>query len=231
MKGYRVKSSSLRELNNTSFVLAVFGIIFLTIVAISIVIAGASGKNNSETIVNQSEDYSVVDSDDEYLEEAPSANVEPNENDDEIKAPSTISTYYKVIRVVDGDTVDINIDGQSVRVRLIGVNTPETVHPSKPVECFGKEASNYTNRMLHGKNIQLELDSSQDTFDNYNRLLAYVYIDGNNFNYMLIRNGYAYEYTYNVPYKYQTEFKKAQYYASVNNIGLWNPNVCSNQYI
>lgn len=228
MKGYGVKSSSLRELDNTSFVLAVFGIIFLAIVAISIVIAGASGKDNSGTIVNQSEDYSVSDSDDEYSEEAPSANTEPNENDDEIKAPSTVSTYYKVIRVVDGDTIDINIDGQSVRVRLIGVNTPETVHPSKPVECFGKEASNYTNRMLYGKNIQLELDSSQDSFDSYNRLLAYVYIDGNNFNYMLIRNGYAYEYTYNVPYKYQTEFKKAQYYASANNIGLWNPNVCSN---
>ena len=82
--------------------------------------------------------------------------------------------------------------------------------------------------MLSGKKVQLELDSSQDTYDAYNRLLAYVYINGDNFNYMLLRNGYAYEYTYNIPYKYQMEFKHAQRYASSNNIGLWNPNVCPN---
>ena len=229
MKGYKVKTSTLRELDNTSFVLAILGVIFLIIVTVAIIMAYGDKGSNNETISEQSSTpVDIVGDESRHKEGSPSVNVEVDAIADNIKAPSTVSAYYEVVRVVDGDTVDVSVNGQSVRVRLIGVNTPETVHPSKPVECFGREASNYTHRMLSGKKVQLELDSSQDTYDAYNRLLAYVYINGDNFNYMLLRNGYAYEYTYNIPYKYQTEFKHAQRYASSNNIGLWNPNVCSN---
>lgn len=136
---------------------------------------------------------------------------------------------YKVTNVIDGDTIDIDMDGKTQRIRLIGANTPETVHPEKTVECFGEEASKFTKSKLTDKEVSIETDDSQDKYDKYNRLLAYVFLDGENFNQSLIKNGYAYEYTYNVPYKYQKEFKAAQKYAEENNIGLWAPNACKTE--
>jgi micrococcal nuclease len=129
---------------------------------------------------------------------------------------------YEVVRVVDGDTIDVSIDGKVERLRLIGINTPETVDPRKPVECFGKEASEKAESILFGKRIVLEIDPSQGERDKYDRLLRYVFFeDGTNFNLLMIREGYAYEYTYNLPYKYQTEFKQTQKEAEKNKVGLW----------
>ena len=76
------------------------------------------------------------------------------------------------IRAVDGDTIIVNIAGQKERVRLIGVDTPETKHPRKPVQRYGKEAYNFTWRMAEGKKVRLEFDQNQR--DRYKRLLAYV---------------------------------------------------------
>ena len=77
-----------------------------------------------------------------------------------------------VVRVIDGDTIEVEIDGTSYRVRYIGIDTPETVHPQKPVECFGKEASEKNRELVEGKRVRLEKDVS-DT-DKYGRLLRYV---------------------------------------------------------
>jgi len=136
-------------------------------------------------------------------------------------------TTHTVIKVVDGDTIDIDLNGKTQRVRLIGVNTPETVHPNKTVECFGKEASDYTRSKLLDKKVVIEVDDSQGMYDKYNRLLAYVYVDGKNFNLDLIVNGYAYEYTYNIPYRYQKEFKEGQVFAEKHETGLWAPGACN----
>lgn len=134
---------------------------------------------------------------------------------------------YEVVKVVDGDTLDVDINGKIERLRLIGINTPETVDPRKQVECFGKEASNKSKETLLGKKIFLESDPSQDERDKYGRLLRYVFLsDGSNFNLMMIKDGFAYEYTYYLPYKYQKEFKEAQKYAQDNKMGLWG-DVCS----
>lgn len=147
-----------------------------------------------------------------------------------IKEPNPQDKLYKVVKVVDGDTIDVDIDGKTERLRLIGINTPETVDPRKPVECFGKEASAKAKELLSGKNVKLEYDSTQDTRDKYGRLLAYVFReDGLFYNDWTIRNGYAYEYTYNVPYKYQSLFKEAQKFASDNQLGLWSPNSCQTE--
>jgi len=81
------------------------------------------------------------------------------------------SKVYKVKRVIDGDTILLT-NGE--RVLLIGVDTPETVHPNKPVEYFGKEASAFTKKMVEGKKVKLEFD--WDRRDKYDRLLAYVYL-------------------------------------------------------
>ena len=139
---------------------------------------------------------------------------------------------YSVIKVVDGDTLAIQMDGQSQTIRLIGIDTPETVHPSKPVECFGLEASNKAKEILTGTQVSIETDSTQGAYDRYNRLLAYIILeDGTNFNKLMIEEGYGYEYTYRLPYKYQSEFKSAQQQAEANKRGLWADGACEKESV
>jgi micrococcal nuclease len=145
-------------------------------------------------------------------------------------AVPTNSELYTVQSVVDGDTIKILMGTSVETVRLIGIDTPETVHPSKPVECFGREASNKTKEILIGKQVSIEKDASQDERDKYGRLLAYIFLeDGTNVNKLLIEEGYAYEYTYNLPYKYQSEFRQAESDACSNKRGLWADGVCDTQ--
>ena len=142
-------------------------------------------------------------------------------------AKATQVKQYKVVKVVDGDTLDVSINGKTEAIRLIGINTPETVDPRKPVECFGKEASNKAKELLAGKTVGLQNDPTQGERDKYGRLLRYVTLaDGTSFNKLMISQGYAYEYTYNKPYKYQAEYKQAQKTASANKKGLWADTTC-----
>ncbi|MEX0933993.1 MAG: thermonuclease family protein [Candidatus Paceibacterota bacterium] len=138
--------------------------------------------------------------------------------------------FYPVVRVVDGDTFSITMGGESVTVRLIGIDTPETVHPSKPVECFGDEASQKAKNVLSGNEVRVEMDESQGTYDKYGRLLAYAFLpNGTHFNKMMIEDGYAYEYTYSMPYKYQSEFKEAEREARQYERGLWALDACAEE--
>jgi len=153
-----------------------------------------------------------------------------NMNDDNNSSKNTEvdKKLHEVVRVVDGDTLLVNIDGTAERLRLIGIDTPETVDPRKSVQCFSKEASDRAKELLSGKKVYLEADSTQDERDKYGRLLRYViFEDGTNFNEKMIRDGYAHEYTYRVPYKYQEEFKLAQKEARKNKRGLWSDDTCS----
>lgn len=142
--------------------------------------------------------------------------------------PSQKESFYSVTKIIDGDTIEINMSGKAETLRLIGMDTPETVDPRKPVQCFGVEASNKAKELLSGKKVKIESDSSQDTRDKYERLLVYVYRDdGLFYNKYMIEQGYAHEYTYEVPYKYQVEFKAAQKSAQDNQRGLWSPTTCN----
>ncbi len=133
-----------------------------------------------------------------------------------------------VISVVDGDTIKVLIEGKTTTLRLIGIDTAETVDPRKPVQCFGEEASKKAKELLTGRKVRIEQDSSQGELDKYGRLLAYVYRDdGLFYNEYMVKQGYAHEYTYNTPYKYQTEFKADQKYAQDNKLGLWSPDTCN----
>jgi len=135
---------------------------------------------------------------------------------------------HRVVKVVDGDTIDVDIDGRTERLRLIGIDTPETVDPRKPVQCYGREASNKAKEILTGQFVTLESDPTQGERDKYKRLLRYVILaDGTNFNLFMIAEGYAHEYTYHLPYKYQADFKQAEVDARNGNKGLWSPNTCS----
>src|SRR5262245_40013299 len=114
-----------------------------------------------------------------------------------------------VQRVVDGDTLLL---GSGERVRLIGVNTPETKHPNKPVEQFGKEASAFTKEMVEGKLVRLEYDplaGGREHKDKFNRTLAYVFLqDGTHLNAEIIRQGYGFALSSTPPFKYQDEFRR-----------------------
>ncbi len=145
---------------------------------------------------------------------------------------SKVLNNYQVVKVVDGDTVVVNINGKVETLRLIGINTPETVDPRKAVECFGKEASNKAKAVLTGKVVQLEADPSQGERDKYGRLLRYIFLaDGTNFNKLMIGEGFAYEYTYHLPYQYQAQFKLAEREARELKKGLWATGVCENNKI
>jgi len=144
------------------------------------------------------------------------------------KVPTDDKQPYRVVKVVDGDTIAVDINGVTESIRLIGIDTPETVDPRKPVQCFGIEASNKAKSTLNSKSVILETDNSQGNRDKYGRLLRYVYLeDGTNFNKLMIAEGYAFEYTYQTPYKYQTEFKQAELEAREAKRGLWADDTCS----
>lgn len=132
-----------------------------------------------------------------------------------------------VVKVIDGDTINVQANGQAYTIRLIGIDSPETVDPRKTVQCFGKEASDFAKKNLLNQKVRLESDTSQGDKDKYNRLLRYVFLsDGTLFNKIMLEQGYAQEYTYNTPYKYRDEFIAAQLYAKNNNLGLWSPTAC-----
>lgn len=94
-----------------------------------------------------------------------------------------------VIKVDDGDTIVVRIGSRTDTIRLLGIDTPETHHPTKPVGCYGPEASDYTTARLNGKAVRLEDDV--EPRDVYDRRLAYVYLDGHRFNDELLEKGYA----------------------------------------
>jgi micrococcal nuclease len=105
------------------------------------------------------------------------------------EARRAATAEWTVVGVLDGDTIEVARGDATDTVRLLGIDTPETHHPTKPVECFGPEASSYTDDQLLGRGVQLEGDIEQR--DRYNRRLAYVVVDGERFNDELLRLGYA----------------------------------------
>ena len=144
---------------------------------------------------------------------------------------ATQSEQAKIIDVVDGDTVKAKTANGTYTVRLIGVDTPETKDPRKRVQCYGQQASSYTESVLSNANVTLQPDPTQQNYDKYNRLLRYIFLaDGTLFNQQLIANGYAYEYTYqNNAHKYQAEFRQAMQQAQQQQKGLWSPQTCNGQ--
>lgn len=126
-----------------------------------------------------------------------------------------------VMKVVDGDTIKVLWNNELETCRLIGVDTPETVHPNKPIQYYGVEASNYTKEILFiGREIEITFDKNQRDF--FQRLLVYVWLDGELFNLDLVENGYGKAY---LKFKFDKElmeqFKMAQNFAKDNKIGLW----------
>ena len=188
-------------------------------------IVGAVGLGSGNS--KQPVDTSTVEPPQEFVSDI-SVDRDINQGEQgESLLPLVDQKFYDVIKVIDGDTLSIDLDGKNTTLRLIGINTPETVDPRRAVECFGREASDKAKELLSGKRARIEADSTQGTYDKYNRLLVYVYLeDGLFFNKYMIEEGYAYEYTYSAPYKYQSEFKEAERRAKEAEKGFWAPGAC-----
>lgn len=128
---------------------------------------------------------------------------------------------YSVLRVVDGDTVHVAYHGDTT-IRLIGIDTPETVSPSVPDECGGQAASNVAHDLLDGKRVTVQLDASQGRLDHFGRTLAYLGVPGvGDYGLAMIRRGRAAEYTYGTPYRKQRAYRAAEAEAKALDKNLW----------
>jgi micrococcal nuclease len=125
-----------------------------------------------------------------------------------------------VTRTVDGDTIHVTLHGRDLDVRLIGIDTPETVDPSQPVQCYGEQASMFTHRSLTGKTVRLEFDVERH--DRYGRTLAYVWLRGHLFNRRLVAAGYAVVDTFPPNVRYLDVFTATQREAQHHDRGLWS---------
>ena len=131
-----------------------------------------------------------------------------------------VGSLVLVTRVIDGDTIVLQ---GGARVRYIGIDTPETSDPRKPVQCFGKEAAGKNRELVEGKIVRLEKDITET--DKYGRLLRYIWVGDVLVNESLVKEGYAYSSAYPPDVRYQDRFDKAQEFAQERNIGLWG--VCN----
>ncbi|MFH2219457.1 MAG: thermonuclease family protein [Pseudomonadota bacterium] len=156
---------------------------------------------------------------------------------------SAVAGRYKVIRVVDGDTIDINYKddsdtlditykGRKERVRLLCVDTPESVHPdAKQNIPMGKVAADYAKKKLSGKHIALEFEGKLLRGD-YGHLLAYVFVDGQNFNLDLVRQGLSPYYTqYGKSRKYDADFLAAEKLARKEKLNIWGDPELTEKYL
>ena len=124
-----------------------------------------------------------------------------------------------VTRVVDGDTIHVALDGGDVTIRLIGIDTPETVAPGQPIECYGPQSSRFTTSELSGRRIALEFD--RQLIDPFDRTLAYVWLGDELFNETLVRQGFAEAKSYPPNTRYQAELDAAEGRARSAGSGIW----------
>jgi micrococcal nuclease len=156
-----------------------------------------------------------------------SANVSFTPTSSDLSPRGPVITDVPVLRVVDGDTLHVLVAGRDTTVRLLGINTPETVKPNSPVECFGPEASTFAKQALDGQRITLEFDDSQGRLDKYGRTLAYVWLPTASggldlINRELVADGYAYQRQYGPsPVAWQSELVDAENQARSQGAGLW----------
>jgi micrococcal nuclease len=128
---------------------------------------------------------------------------------------------YQVSKFVDGDTIDVKMSGVTESIRFIGVDTPETHDPRKPVQCYGPEAAAYTRATVGNQRVRLASDPLSSNRDRYDRLLRYVYLaDGTLLNEQLIKTGHGFAYTY-FPFTKSALFTKDEIVAQRNKIGVW----------
>lgn len=218
------------------------GSLLAVVLGIAIIIGISSSNEKAAKNKELQKANSVVSTVDkpkvEEKKEEPKEKVEEKAEEKESTVSNDDTSIFetaKVVSITDGDTIVVDINGKTEKLRFIGIDTPETHHPSKPVQYFGKEASDYTTKQLTNKTIYLQKDVSDR--DKYGRLLRYIWlikpskneptkeeVIANCFNAELVKNGYAHAYTYPPDVKYNEIFKELEAKAREKHIGLWNNN-------
>ncbi len=176
-------------------------------------------------------DPSATDASEQGATQSPSKKVNEAESPADSDSPKSKPTkrppkkrhqaQYLVLAVIDGDTVDVDYHGIT-RIRIIGIDTPETVSPSVPDECGGPAASRVAHELLDGKRVTLTFDPSQGRRDRYGRLLAYVGVPGTgDFGLTMIKRGRAAEYTYDTAYRNQSRYQAAEGNARALDKNMW----------
>ena len=136
----------------------------------------------------------------------------------------------KYIKTSDGDTARFEVNGEDIRVRFLGINTPEVAGEDKVEEPYGNEAMAYTKEKLdNATNIEIEYDDNADKEDRFGRILAYVWVDGELFQEELVRKGYAKTYMMRANYKYADELKSAERQAKAEKLGVWSEEIINRQ--
>lgn len=153
-----------------------------------------------------------------------------NEQFDKVEQTATDTTLtdetYRVVSVIDGDTIVVRGPNGEDTVRLIGIDTPEVAGSPAGAECYGAEASTFARGLMSGAEVRLATDDTQAERDRHDRLLAYVTLsDGRDVGEVLIGEGYAYEYTYAAAYVNQNRYQSAEADAKQNEAGVWG--VCN----
>ncbi|MFH1456797.1 MAG: thermonuclease family protein [Patescibacteria group bacterium] len=133
-----------------------------------------------------------------------------------------------ISRVVDGDTVEFTCNGKDEKIRIIGIDTPETVHPSKPVQCFGKEASQKMKKIAENKKAILKKGQGSENRDKYGRLLRYIEINNQDIGAEMIKNGYAFSYKI-YPHEKLDEYNQLEKDVRETEKGLWGKGICDYQ--
>lgn len=186
--------------------------LYIGAVSAVIVIASSGGEDKK--------DYQIINSENQQNQSSLSQNIQKKISQEKNGQPTEDTEkqelLFKVIAVTDGDTIKLE-NGEVVR--YIGIDTPETIHPSRPVQCFGKEASDRNKELVEGKLVKLEKDITDK--DKYGRLLRYVWVGELFVNDYLTRQGYAYAHTFPPNVKHSEQFVQAQQEARKNNRGLW----------
>lgn len=153
--------------------------------------------------------------------EPPKETATPAEPDVDRERVKDAVRLYSVLRVIDGDTVEVSYRG-GTSIRIIGIDTPETVDPNTPDECGGPQASALANELLSGRQVRLVFDRSQGRTDYYDRTLAYLDIPGlGDFGHTMIKRGAAAEYTYDTAYDRQAKYIAAESRAQSKGRGVW----------
>ena len=172
----------------------------------------------SEEILQAPEEDSFSQSDNISVETDTSTDSSEKVNSESVNKSNF--PQYNIIRVVDGDTIVIDYNGTDEKVRLIGVDTPESVHPDKSKNTeFGDIVSSYSKEKLDGQKVGIEFDVQER--DQYGRLLAYVYVGDKMYNKSLLKKGYASVATFPPNVKYVDEFTAIQKKAVDKGKGMW----------
>lgn len=158
---------------------------------------------------------------------------EPSASTSTVAWTNAVESNAVVTRVVDGDTADVLIDGMTstTRIRLLGINTPESVDPRRPVQCFGKEASHALKELIQGERVALVEDPQADDRDRYGRWLRTIVMeDGTDVNATLVLQGYAHAYVdFPLTKARKAQLRALQAQAEAAHAGLWNAATCAGE--